>query len=425
MIGTQLSNYWIQAKLGEGGMGVVYQAVDLSLDRPVAIKMLPSELARDPGLVERFRAEAKALANLNHVNIATIYNFFSDNGKYVIVMEYLEGCDFEQVIRQRGRIPCEEAIRVFKQALMGIGFAHRRGIIHRDIKPGNIMLTHSGIVKVMDFGIAKALGRHRLTRTGTKMGTLAYMSPEQIRNDRVDARSDIYSLSATLYEMLSGRVPFLCTNEFDLMSAQLNAVPPSLRPHCPEVPIAVEKAVFRGLEKNPAARFQTTEEFGAALEHPQRRVLWEPAVAGTFGKKRESSPPLAQSQSLPKPVVSPVPPAPKIISPPPFPLPPKRVSPVPAEIPTPPPDRPLLSGHRAFFTLSCGAFLLLGFFLMVCRTESVPWLIAGIIYAYFLPTLLVASLPRHNGLTILKLNAAWGWTGIGWIRAMRQVLTDR
>src|SRR5581483_4671881 len=204
MEGTHVANYLIQQKLGQGGMGVVYKAIDLNLDRPVAVKVLTPELARDGALVDRFRHEARALANLNHTNIATLYSLQEFGGQYFMIMEYLEGDTFDQLIHRRRRIPPDEAIRWFKQALLGIGFAHRRGIVHRDIKPANIMLTHGGMVKVMDFGIAKVLGNNRLTSSGTQMGTAAYMSPEQIRKEPVDARSDIYSLSVTLFEMITG-----------------------------------------------------------------------------------------------------------------------------------------------------------------------------------------------------------------------------
>ncbi len=326
MIGTRLANYLIQEKLGQGGMGVVYKAIDLTLDRPVAIKALPPELARDPGLVERFRHEAKALANLNHVNIATLYSLQEANGQYVMVMEYLEGIAFDHLIRQRGQVPCEEAIRLFKQALLGIGSAHRRGIVHRDIKPSNIMLTRAGVVKVMDFGIAKALGGEALTRTGAQMGTVAYMSPEQIRNEPVDARSDIYGLSVTLFEMLTGRLPFVAGSDFELMSAHLQTPPPRLSPFCAEIAQSLEKAVLRGLEKKPAARFQTAEEFGAALEHvepPAHRV-----------------PPVVPRQPPKPPQASPVQPPPK--PPPPAASFAKPVSPAPRSIvkPASPPYRP-------------------------------------------------------------------------------------
>src|SRR6202161_1965802 len=201
MIGAEIGNYRILEKLGEGGMGVVYKALDTSLDRMVAMKVLSADLSRNPELVERFRAEARAQANLNHTNLATLYAFLIYEGNAYMVMEYIEGETFESMIRRRGPIPENDSLPLFKQALLGIGYAHRAGIIHRDIKPSNIMLNKYGIVKVMDFGIAKVIGARSMTRTGTQMGTVAYMSPEQIQNRPVDIRTDIYALGITLYEM--------------------------------------------------------------------------------------------------------------------------------------------------------------------------------------------------------------------------------
>src|SRR5713226_7602402 len=158
MIGTEVGNYRILEKLGEGGMGVVYKAVDVNLDRVVAIKALNAELAGNPELEQRFRAEAKAQANLNHTNLATLYTLIVQDGRPWMVMEFIEGENFEQMVQRRGPIPSQDAIPLFRQALLGMGHAHRVGIIHRDIKPSNIMLNKQGIVKVMDFGIAKVLG---------------------------------------------------------------------------------------------------------------------------------------------------------------------------------------------------------------------------------------------------------------------------
>ncbi|GEM_PF-1283195 len=269
MIGRQIANYRIVEKLGEGGMGVVYKAMDESLDRAVAIKALSSELSHDPQLVERFRTEAKAQAHLNHTNIATLYSFLVQEGDCFMVMEFVEGESFDQMIRRRGPIPHQEAIPLFKQALLGLGFAHRMGIIHRDIKPGNMMVNRNGIVKVMDFGIAKVMGGRRLTRTGTQMGTVYYMSPEQIRGATLDVRSDIYTLGVMLYELLTAHLPFEGENDYQIMSDHVNTSPPPPSRFYPYLPKGVENAVLKALEKDPNARFQSVEEFGAALEHPE------------------------------------------------------------------------------------------------------------------------------------------------------------
>ncbi len=268
MIGTQIANYRIEEKLGEGGMGVVYKAVDVNLDRTVAIKFLSSELNRDPGLIERFQSEAKAQANLNHTNIATLYNFINVDGNWLIAMEYVDGINLEETILRNGVMQHHDAVPLFKQALLGIGFAHRFGIIHRDIKPANIMINRHGIVKVMDFGIAKVMSGRRLTRTGVAVGTVAYMSPEQIKNQGVDIRSDIYSLGVTLYQMLTGHVPFESESDFQVQYDHVNTPPPPLSLYYPYIPPGIEAAVLKSMEKDPAARFRTVEEFGAALERP-------------------------------------------------------------------------------------------------------------------------------------------------------------
>lgn len=276
MIGQQIGEFRILEKLGEGGMGVVYKAIDVRLDRPVAIKMLTASLTDNPELVQRFQAEARSQANLNHTNLATLYAFLVDQGNAYMVMEFIEGENFDQVIRRNGPISARDAVPWFKQALLGIGAAHRVGIIHRDIKPSNLMLNRQGIVKVMDFGIAKAVGSRGMTRTGMHLGTLAYMSPEQIQNRTVDVRTDIYALGVTLYEMLSGHVPFESTSEYQIMQDHVSAVPPALARYYPYAPKEFEGVVAKALAKNPDDRFQTVEEFGVALEHPEKLLAATP-----------------------------------------------------------------------------------------------------------------------------------------------------
>jgi serine/threonine protein kinase len=270
MIGTQILNFQILEKLGEGGMGVVYKGLDTGLDRLVAIKVLSPEYAANPEIVERFRSEAKAQATMNHTNIATLFAFLQVEGRCLIVMEYMEGETVEQLILRRGLIPPVDAVLLFKQALLGIGYAHHAGIVHRDIKPSNMMVTQSGIVKVMDFGIAKnlAAGAQKKTRTGMTMGTAAYMSPEQVLNRDVDFRSDIYSLGVTLYQILTAHLPFEDPSDFQIMSDHVKTPPPPPTTHYPYIPKGIEQCVLKALAKDPAKRFQTVERFGAALEHP-------------------------------------------------------------------------------------------------------------------------------------------------------------
>ncbi|HXG63814.1 MAG TPA: serine/threonine-protein kinase, partial [Blastocatellia bacterium] len=270
MVGNILGNYRIVEKLGEGGMGAVYKGVDMMLEREVAIKMLRPELSSQPHVVERFRSEAITLAKLNHPNIATLFNFLREGSDFFMVMEYVRGETLEDVIRKQGAMPVERAIELFAHVLEGIDHAHRMGIVHRDIKPANMMLTDTGSLKVMDFGIARVLGTSRMTRQGNVIGTVEYMSPEQVRGEECDARSDIYSLGILLYEMLTGRVPFASSSEFELMRAQIEELPPPPRTFAAHIPLPIEHAIMRSLAKKPEARFQTAGEFRVALEQGLR-----------------------------------------------------------------------------------------------------------------------------------------------------------
>jgi serine/threonine protein kinase len=341
---NQIGRYQIIEKLGEGGMGVVYKALDPSLDRYVAIKVLTPETVANPELMARFQIEAKAQARLSHTNIATLHSFEQAGNTWLIVMEYLDGESFEQMVRRRGPIPSAEAVPLFRQALLGIGFAHRMGVIHRDIKPSNIMVTNAGIVKVMDFGIAKVLGGQRMTRTGTRMGTVAYMSPEQIRNMPVDIRSDIYSLGVTLFELLTAHLPFEGESDFQMMSDHVNTPPPLPTRHYPYIPAGVERATIEALAKDPDQRFQTCEAFGAALEHPGEvaavsatsRPTTPPPIAPT-----PTPPPLAPTYTVP-PVAPTYGASPTISTPYPT-IPPQQAwpTPTPPAPPTWPPQPPM------------------------------------------------------------------------------------
>ncbi len=264
-IGAEIGPYRIDAKIGEGGMGVVYKAVDTQLGRPVAVKALSPQLSGNPELVERFRAEARAQARMNHPNVATLYAFLVQDGAAYMVMEYVEGEGVDRMVQRRGPIPAAEALPLFRQALAGVAYAHRLGIVHRDLKPGNLMLNREGVLKVMDFGLAKVAGAPGLTAFGVRVGTVFYMSPEQVMNQPADIRSDIYALGATLYEILTGQVPFPGESEFPILNAHINTPPPRLSLRCADVSPGVEQAVLRAMSKDPADRFQSAGEFAAAL----------------------------------------------------------------------------------------------------------------------------------------------------------------
>jgi serine/threonine-protein kinase len=261
----QIGHYEIRTLLGRGGIGEVYGAFDTELEREVAIKTLRPELSLDKGFLERFRAEATSLARLNHPNITTLYALFRDGDTTCMVMELVRGHTLETILQRLGKLPERDSLAIVIQAVMGLRYAHRVGVIHRDIKPSNLMLTEGGTLKIMDFGIARIQGSQRLTRQGDVVGTLAYASPEQLRGNEGDGRSDQYSLATVLYEMLSGRLPFSATSDYELIRAQVETVPPPLAPLCGDLHPEVEGALMRALSKTPEERFDTVEDLGRAL----------------------------------------------------------------------------------------------------------------------------------------------------------------
>src|SRR3954468_16412160 len=261
--------YRVMRKLGAGGMANVYLAEDQELGRRVAIKILNERHAGDEQFVERFRREAKNAASLSHQNIVSIYDRGEAEGTYYIAMEYLDGRSLKELILSRGPAPMSVAVDYARQILSALRFAHRNGIVHRDIKPHNVLVDPEGHVKVTDFGIARA-GASQMTEEGSIIGTAQYLSPEQARGTQVDQRSDLYSLGIVLYEMLTGEVPFTGDSPVEIAMKHLSATPPPLRDKRPELPTALEMIVLRALAKDPAARYQTADEMDADLERVGR-----------------------------------------------------------------------------------------------------------------------------------------------------------
>ena len=265
MIGRTIGHYRVIDKLGEGGMGSVYKAVDVMVDRPVALKVLHQYTSREAAVIERFRSEASLLAKLHDPNIATLFTFFQEDGEFFMVMEFVPGITLSSLVRDRGPINPREAVDLMMQVLSGLEHAHQLGVFHRDIKPANILVTESGRVKITDFGIARAFGTERLTRDARLVGTVEYLPPERIRGLEGDARSDVYAVGVLLYELLTKRVPFERDTEFELMRAHLEQLPPPLHVSSANIPEALDRIVLRALEKQPEDRFATAWEMRSAL----------------------------------------------------------------------------------------------------------------------------------------------------------------
>lgn len=266
LVGRIFTNrYEIQREIAQGGMAEVFLARDRLLDRPVALKALFPEYAREPSFVERFRREAQAAANLNHPNIVAIYDWGQESGTYFIVMEYVEGRSLRDLIRSEGPLDANAAADVGAEIAAALAFAHRSGVVHRDVKPGNVLLTRSGNVKVTDFGIARAGTSDGLTQTGSVMGTATYFSPEQAQGLPVDGRSDVYSLGVVLYEMVTGVVPFTGDSPVAVAFKHVREepVPPSRRN--PEVPADLEQIILTALAKDPDHRYQSADDLRADL----------------------------------------------------------------------------------------------------------------------------------------------------------------
>ncbi len=266
MLGKVFNNrYRLKEKIGSGGMADVYLADDLLLNREVAIKVLHPQYAADPSFIQRFRYEAQAAANLNHPNIVNIYDWGNEGDIYYIVMEYVEGRDLKQILLTEGRFMPERAAEIAAEICAALQFAHRQNLVHRDIKPHNIIITPMGQVKVMDFGIARVGTGNGMTQTGTVMGTAQYISPEQAQGQAVDARSDIYSLGVVLYEMLLGRVPFDDDNAIAVAYKQVKEDPVPITLVDRSMPPALEAIVMKALAKNPENRYGSAQEMKADL----------------------------------------------------------------------------------------------------------------------------------------------------------------
>ncbi len=341
-IGSTIGDYQVVGILGAGGMGKVYKVRNVISDRIEAMKVLLPDLANEPELADRFIREIKLLASLNHPNIAALHTAMRIENQLLMVMEYVEGRNLEDRLKE-GPLPPGEAINYVAQALSALQFAHDRGVVHRDIKPANIMVTPAGEVKLMDFGIAKAMADRRLTMTGTTLGSLFYMSPEQVKGSTsIDGRSDLYSIGVTLYELVTGTRPFKGDSDYSLMVAHLQQQPVPPIQLDPSLPQALNDVILTAIQKDPGLRFQTAQAFRGALESMGAETA--PAQAG---RPFVPAPPPAEAPAPPPPpqaFVPPPPPQPQFQPPPPAAMPPQ-----------PPPSS---GGHRGLWMAAGGLVVL-------------------------------------------------------------------
>jgi len=258
--------YELSHLVARGGMAEVYRARDRMLDRPVAVKILFPELSVDRSFVERFRREAQAAANLSHPNIVPVFDWGEDGGTYYIVMEFVDGRTLSAILRGAGPLHPDRAAEIAADVAGALSYAHRHGVVHRDVKPGNVLITEEGVVKVTDFGIARALNTEEsLTQTGAVMGTATYFSPEQAEGIGVDARSDIYSLGVVLFEMVTGRPPFLGESPVSVASKHVREHPPTPRDINPAVPADLEAVILKCMAKSPEHRYPTGDDLRVDL----------------------------------------------------------------------------------------------------------------------------------------------------------------
>ncbi len=266
--------YRLERRLGVGGMATVQLAFDTRLERYVAVKLLAEHLAEDSSFVSRFRREALAAARLVHPNIVQVFDFGSENstGRNFIVMEYVDGQSCAEILRDRGPLTPRDAVDILGQACRGLDYAHRNGVVHRDVKPGNLLRNTDGVVKLADFGIAKATEQSDITKAGSVLGTAAYLSPEQTRGEPAEPGSDLYALGVVAYQLLSGRLPYEAASLTDLARLQESAAPPALDELNRDVPPALAEAVARALARERAYRFADAAEMEDALRDGLRGV---------------------------------------------------------------------------------------------------------------------------------------------------------
>jgi serine/threonine protein kinase len=369
-VGDIAGDYQIIGILGAGGMGKVYKVRNTISDRVEAMKVLLPNLAEAPELADRFVREIKLLASLNHPNIAALHTALRLENQLLMIMEFVEGRSLEDRLKDGG-VTIWEAVDYMSQVLSALAYAHERGVVHRDIKPANIMVCPAGEVKLMDFGIAKAMADRRLTQTGTTLGSLYYMSPEQVRGSaELDGRADLYSVGVALYEIVTGQRPFKGDSDYSIMVAHLQQAPVPPIQVDPTLPPSLNEIIMTAIEKEPGARFQSAQAFRGALENV-KQTLAKPGQAQARPVAPAPAPPPAgatQTAGVVYPAAPPPPPPPpRQAAPPPPPQPqfqqmqaPPPVWAQPPAPPIPPPPPPQSSGgHRGLY-MALGALIVVG-----------------------------------------------------------------
>ena len=289
MIGRKIQNYKILSVLGKGGMGVVYKALDIKLERYAALKILNIKSTRYSYIIERFRREARNQARLSHPNIVSVYGFVEERNVMGIAMEYIEGNTIENILLQNGRMDFLDAVNLMIQILNGIEYAHAEGFIHRDLKPSNIIVDTKGSAKIMDFGISKSIDKiESITMQDTRPGTLLYMSPEQLSGEEVTIKSDVYSLGITFYEMLTGVHPYNSKTFYELIDAQFNKNPQKMYELYPDIPVELDEIILRAMGKSAGSNFNYAHEFRQELELLFDQIKVHPLVTYSFKKKKKN-----------------------------------------------------------------------------------------------------------------------------------------
>ncbi len=267
LVGKKVGCYEVVGEVGSGGMGIVYKAVHEKLGRTVVLKMLAPHLSNNPEMKARFLREARLQAELSHPNVVNIFDYFEQDENVFLVMEYVKGQSLDDMLSSRGKLSVEEVLYIADGVLQALSFMHKKGIIHRDIKPNNIMISETGVVKVTDFGVARLISEEEgITKVGTKVGTLYYMAPELIKAGQITPLIDIYALGITLYQLLTGRVPFTGTTDYEIIQGHLMKKPPPLDLFSDNIPRSLENLVNKAIAKNPRDRFSSADEFLKAVK---------------------------------------------------------------------------------------------------------------------------------------------------------------